>query len=72
MLYQLDWIISQMDLIGNRIRMRHWKELLLDHIKAIETYQGVESPDSISQKTGISIDQIIKLNEMKIHMGSAI
>ena len=51
-----------MDLIGNRIRMRHWKELLLDHIKAIETYQGVESPDSISQKTGISIDQIIKLN----------
>ena len=42
--------------------MSHWKELLLDHIKAIETYQGVESPDTIAAKTGINIDDIIKLN----------
>ena len=43
-------------------RVSHWKELLLDHIKAIETYQGVESPDTIAAKTGINIDDIIKLN----------
>lgn len=42
--------------------MAEWRDLLLDHIKAIETYQGVESPDSIAQKTGISVDDIVKLN----------
>jgi histidinol-phosphate aminotransferase len=40
----------------------NWKNLLLDHIKAIETYQGVESPESIAEKTGINVEDIIKLN----------
>jgi histidinol-phosphate aminotransferase len=42
--------------------MIDWKTLLLDHIRNIETYQGVESPESIAEQTGIPIEKIIKLN----------
>ena len=59
--------------------MIDWKKLLLDHIKDIETYQGVQSPESIADQTGIPIEKIIKLNGnenpygfsdlVKLHLG---